>query len=277
MTKLNFQKSIAQLYVDIDTVKKEIKEQINIRQFETDILKHINEINSDQQIFFKLEIEDFIKKTKEKKVKLLKKYVIKDIDKTLESQANKYFSLTSEYLKTNPDFYDALVSITPVWEEDFTRMEEYINKLKSIHPHVKIIHKEIYANKGNSTSYGKFDIATDMHTAFNISLELNGNYAAQLQINFLAINPAFIPTFSKKELKMANSIGKNKINNHLDLNVIASLSKGFLSHYDTPVNIMKIFLNDVFANKINYHYIDNQLGHKVTLTEVSKSFLLKNK
>jgi hypothetical protein len=276
MDKLKFQKAIAQLYVDVDFIKQELQEQINIKKFEEKILNSLNSIDSKESVFFKEESSDFLNKVKNKKIELLSKYVVKDIDKTLEDHAIKYFSLTKEYLKTNPDFYDAVVSLTPVWEDDFDRMDIYISKLKINHPHIKIIKKEIYANKGTSASYGQFEIATDMTTAFEMSMEINGNYATQIQINFLAINPSFIPKFNEDGLKHANAIGSNKINNYLDLNVIASLKKGSISLYDTPINIMKIFLNDVFANKIKYHYIDSQEGHKVKLTDVSKEFLSKN-
>ncbi len=37
---------------------------------------------------------------------------------------------------------------------------------------------------------------------------------------------------------------------------------------------MKIFLNDEFEHKINYHYIDSISGKKVRLTEVAKQFMI---
>ena len=33
---------------------------------------------------------------------------------------------------------------------------------------------------------------------------------------------------------------------------------------------MKIFLNDQFMNNLNYHYIDNKSGEKITITKVTK-------
>jgi len=275
MKKICFQKSIAQLYVDISDIKSKIKEQFYIENFSKNTDYFLENLPHSEKKFFSNEIKEFQKNISNKTQKLLIDYKKQDIDKILEDYAYKYFELTAEYVSLNPNFYDAIINITPVWKEDFNRLLIYIENLKINHPRTKITNKERYTDIGNSTTFGKFEIATDMHTAFLISNEINGNYTAQIQVIFLAINPAFLPVFSENGFNHANNIGGNRVNNYLDIYIIASITKGALSINDTPINIMKIFLNDVFANKLHYHYIDNLNGNQVTLTDVSRSFLLK--
>lgn len=273
MKKIDFQKNIANLYIEIDEIKTNIKEQQSIKKFEENVYDYSESIPEYEKSFFYTEVKDFLNIISTKKNNLLSKYENFDIEKILEDKAKLYFKYTNEYINTNPDFYDALVTINPVWEVDFINLSKYIDDLKKTHPHIKLVKKQQYANIGTSTVFGTFDLATDMNTAFNISKEIEGNYSAQLQIHFLAIDPSYIPTFKKEELDKINSLTKNKINNYLDFKVIASLSRGFLAPHETPINIMKIFLNDKFEKKINYHYIDSIEGKKVKLTDVAKQFI----
>lgn len=275
MKKIDFQKKIAQLYLEVEKVKISMKEKYMIEDFEKNSLIFM-ENNKNVKPFYDKEINNFIKNLKERKIELLENYKNYDVEEILTEKAKEYFNLTNEYMKIDPNFYDAFLIINPVWEKDYINLKNYIHSLKEKHPHVKLVKEKQYANIGTSTVYGSFEIATDMNTAFLISKEIEGNHTAQLQIHFLAIDPSFIPTFDKKAVEHSNSLITNNTNNYLETIVIASLTKSFLAPHENPVSIMKIFLNDEFANKINYHYIDSINGNKVTLKEVAKQFLENN-
>lgn len=220
-------------------------------------------------------------RTKNRKNKLLENYKEIDIDNYIEEKAKEYFQLTKNFIAVEPDFYDSFIIVKPTWKKDYIELSEYFENLKNKHPHVKMIAHKLYKSISeevsidNHINYGHFSIATDIKTAFIIYREIENRFSASVQINFLAIDPAFIPKFNKKEFEKINNLTDNKVNNYLDAKVIASLTKGHLTPNDTPITIMKIFLNDEFMNNLNYHYIDNKSGENITITKVSKEFLSK--
>lgn len=283
MNKLDFQKKVAELYIDIEKVKDRISEKMCIENFSNDVDKYLSNIEEKELSFFENELSQFKKLIETKKTKLLKNYETVDIDKYIEEKANDYFSLTDSFLKTEPNFYDSFIIVKPTWKKDYIQLSEYFENLNNTHPHVKMLTHTLYKSisdevaKDNHINYGNFSIATDIKTAFTIYKEIENKFSASIQINFLAIDPAFIPTFSHKEFEKMNKLTNNKVNNYLDAKVIASLTKGHLNPTDTPITIMKIFLNDQFMNNINYHYIDNKSGEKITITKVAKEFLEKIK
>ena len=281
MEKIYFQKNIAQLYIDVDKVRNDISEQVYIKSFSDDIQQHLNNINPIEVSFFKKEVEEFKKNILLKKDVLLKEYEKINLDKYLEEKAELYFYYTEKFIKTEPNFYDSFISIKPTWKKDYIKLQKYLSNINESHPHVKIIQDILYKSLleeniySNEINYGSFDIATDIKTAFKIVKEVQDSCSAFMQVNFLAIDPAFIPTFSREQFKKVNKITNNKVNHYLDSKVIASIEKGSLSPNDSPINIMKIFLNDKFINHINYHYIDSKSGEKITITKVAKEFLKK--
>lgn len=279
MKKIDFQKNIAQLYIDVDKVKNDITEQVHIKSFSDDITEHFEKINPLDISFFKEEVEVFKSKIEEKKSILLSEYDSVDLDKYLEEKAEAYFMYTEQFMKVEPNFYDSFISIKPTWKKDYIKLQEYLSNINNDFPHVKILQDILYkslkeeSSYANEINYGNFDIATDIKSTFKILKEIQDLCSAFIQINFLAIDPAFIPKFDKEQFKKVNNLKNNKVNNYLDSKVIASIEKGSLSPNDSPVNIMKIFLNDKFINNINYHYIDSISGEKITITQVSKKFL----
>ena len=281
MNKINFKKKIAQLYIDIEKVKNNISEKMIIEDFSKDVDKYLSNIEDKELSFFEKELNDFKISIENKKNKLLKNYEEIDIDNYIEEKAIEYFKLTKEFLETEPDFYDSFIILKPTWKKDYIKISEYFDNLNDKHPHVKMMAHTLYKSisdevaMDNHINYGNFSIATDIKTAFTIYREIENQFSASIQINFLAIDPAFIPKFNKKEFEKVNNLTNNKVNNYLDAKVIASLTKGHLTPTDTPITIMKIFLNDQFMNNLNYHYIDNKTGEKITITKVAKEFLEK--
>jgi hypothetical protein len=282
MTKFDFQKKVAQLYIDANEVKKNIAEQVHIKTFYEDLNKYLNNISNKEAFFFKNEISDFKSNVSQKKSDLLSQYDEIDLDKYLEDKAIEYFELTAKFIEIEPDFYDSFIKIQPTWKKDYIKIKDYLLHINENYPHAKIIQDVLYksleeeGSVENEINYGHFDIVTDIKTAFSISKEIEKNFSASVQSSFLAIDPAFIPKFNIKQIEKSNKLTNNKVNNYLDSKVIASLTKGSLSPNDNPVNIFKIFLNDKFINNINYHYIDSKTGEKVTMTKVSEDFIRKN-
>lgn len=281
MNKIDFQRNIAQLYIDVEKTKKSILEKINIENFSNDFYKYLDNIQKKQSSFFYNEINQFKISIENRKNKLLENYKEIDIDNYIEEKAKEYFQLTKNFIAVEPDFYDSFIIVKPTWKKDYIELSEYFENLKNKHPHVKMIAHKLYKSISeevsidNHINYGHFSIATDIKTAFIIYREIENRFSASVQINFLAIDPAFIPKFNKKEFEKINNLTDNKVNNYLDAKVIASLTKGHLTPNDTPITIMKIFLNDEFMNNLNYHYIDNKSGENITITKVSKEFLSK--
>ncbi len=281
MNKIDFQRNIAQLYIDVEKTKKNILEKMNIENFSNDFYKYLDNIQKKQSSFFYNEINQFKISIENRKNKLLENYKEIDIDNYIEEKAKEYFQLTKNFIAVEPDFYDSFIIVKPTWKKDYIELSEYFENLKNKHPHVKMIAHKLYKSISeevsidNHINYGHFSIATDIKTAFIIYREIENRFSASVQINFLAIDPAFIPKFNKKEFEKINNLTDNKVNNYLDAKVIASLTKGHLTPNDTPITIMKIFLNDEFMNNLNYHYIDNKSGENITITKVSKEFLSK--
>ncbi len=281
MNKIDFQRNIAQLYIDVEKTKKSILEKMNIENFSNDFYKYLDNIQKKQSSFFYNEINQFKISIENRKNKLLENYKEIDIDNYIEEKAKEYFQLTKNFIAVEPDFYDSFIIVKPTWKKDYIELSKYFENLKNKHPHVKMIAHKLYKSISeevsidNHINYGHFSIATDIKTAFIIYREIENRFSASVQINFLAIDPAFIPKFNKKEFEKINNLTDNKVNNYLDAKVIASLTKGHLTPNDTPITIMKIFLNDEFMNNLNYHYIDNKSGENITITKVSKEFLSK--
>lgn len=281
MNKIDFQRNIAQLYIDVEKTKKNILEKMNIENFSNDFYKYLDNIQKKQSSFFYNEINQFKISIENRKNKLLENYKEIDIDNYIEEKAKEYFQLTKNFIAVEPDFYDSFIIVKPTWKKDYIELSKYFENLKNKHPHVKMIAHKLYKSISeevsidNHINYGHFSIATDIKTAFIIYREIENRFSASVQINFLAIDPAFIPKFNKKEFEKINNLTDNKVNNYLDAKVIASLTKGHLTPNDTPITIMKIFLNDEFMNNLNYHYIDNKSGENITITKVSKEFLSK--
>tara|TARA_B100000073_G_scaffold347109_1_gene360380 strand:- start:1527 stop:2372 length:846 start_codon:yes stop_codon:yes gene_type:complete len=281
VNKIDFQRNIAQLYIDVEKTKKSILEKMNIENFSNDFYKYLDNIQKKQSSFFYNEINQFKISIENRKNKLLENYKEIDIDNYIEEKAKEYFQLTKNFIAVEPDFYDSFIIVKPTWKKDYIELSKYFENLKNKHPHVKMIAHKLYKSISeevsidNHINYGHFSIATDIKTAFIIYREIENRFSASVQINFLAIDPAFIPKFNKKEFEKINNLTDNKVNNYLDAKVIASLTKGHLTPNDTPITIMKIFLNDEFMNNLNYHYIDNKSGENITITKVSKEFLSK--
>lgn len=275
MKKEYFQKKIAQLYIDVSEVKRQVKEQLKINKFEENMKEKFSCLEDFEKKVFNEEINSFLINVSNKKDKFLKDYIFKDIELYLEEKSKEYLKITHDYIEENPDFYDSFISITPVWEDDYKNLKNLIYNLQNDIPHIKVIKDNIFSDNGNSVNYGVFEIVTDIQSAFKISKKIEGNYNAFFKVQFFAIDPAFIPSFDLKDIKNSNKLTNNKIDHYIENKVIASLTKGYLKGHEKPVNIIKIFLNDELINNLNYHYINNQNSKKIKITQVAKDFLNK--
>lgn len=270
MNKLELQKSIAQLYIDIYDYKQKVLKKNMILSFEEQFNSFYNKTSNFNKELFLEEFNNFQNQLITKKNILLEEYKDLDLDKYIFSKAKEYFIITHDYIKNNP-FYDATITIIPTWEEDYIKVKQIIKYL-SENKHLKIINEIIYEQEKSSLMYATIDLATDIYTAFEINHYIQKNsVSCQIQNHFLGIDPSHILTFENSEYQDNYTTTLSK--SHLMLKVIAYINKGHLMTYDSPDNILFMLLNDSPIPHLHYNFHKNNGENTVSLTDAANNFL----
>lgn len=272
MNKIELQKNIAQLYIDIYDYKQKVLKKNLILSFEEEFNLFFNTTSPFNQNLFSQEFESFKKQLIIKKDILLDEYKDLNLDKYIFSKAKEYFSITTDYMKHYP-FYDATITIIPTWEDDYKKLKIIIKQL-SLNTHLKVINEIIYEQEKSSLMYATIDIATDIHTLFDINKYINEQHiSCQIQNHFLGIDPSHILTFENSEYQDNYTTTLSKSN--LILKVIAYINKGHLMKYDSPDNILFMLLNDSPVPQMHYNFHKNNGELTVSLTDAARNFLSK--
>ncbi len=272
MNKIELQKSIAQLYIDIHYYKQKVLKKNMILSFEEQFKLFYNKTTDFNKNLFAEEFHNFENQLIKKRDLLLEEYKDLDLDKFIFIKAKEYFEITHNYMK-NESFYDATITVTPTWEEDYIKIKNIINEL-SKNTHLKIINETIHEQEKSSLMYATIDLATDIYTAFDINRYIQKqNVSCQIQNHFLGIDPSHILTFQNSEYQDNYTTTLSK--SHLMLKVIAYINKGHLMSYDSPDNILFMLLNDSPIPHLHYNFHKNNGENTVSLTDSAFNFLQK--
>ncbi len=272
MNKLELQKNIAQLYIDIYDYKQKVLKKNMILSFEEQFKSFFENTSDFNKNLFKDEFNNFEKNLIIKRDLLLEEYKDLDLDKYIFSKVNEYFIMTKKYMELNI-FYDATITIIPTWEDDYIKLKSIIDDL-SKEKHLKVINEKIYDQEKSSLMYATIDLATDIHTVFDINYYIKEkNISCQIQNHFLGIDPSHILTFENSEYQDNYTTTLSK--SHLMLKVIAYINKGHLMKYDSPDNFVYMLLNDQPIPHLHYNFHKNNGELTVSLTDAARNFLNK--